>query len=106
LEEFVKSVITVLKPFGACNIQLRVRNGVPYIFEINARCSGTTAARTLAGFNEPKMICDFISKGIKDPTFSIREIAILRYWNELVVSCDAISEMRNNRYVKGSGARL
>jgi carbamoyl-phosphate synthase large subunit len=106
LEKFVKNVITILKPFGACNIQLKVRDDVPFIFEINARCSGTTAARTLAGFNEPKMICDFLSKGVNNPSFSIREVAILRYWNELVVRYDSIKEMRNNRCVNGSGARL
>jgi carbamoyl-phosphate synthase large subunit len=106
LEESVKDMITTLKPFGACNIQLRIRDDVPFVFEINARCSGATPARTLAGFNEPKMICDFISKGVNDPKFSIREVAILRYWSELVVSYNSINEMRNNRFVNGSGARL
>ncbi|MGB7900855.1 MAG: ATP-grasp domain-containing protein [Halobacteriota archaeon] len=106
LEKFIKNVITTLKPFGACNIQLRMIDNVPFIFDINARCSGATPARTLAGFNEPKIICDFVSKGVNDPKFSIREVAILRYWSELAVSYNSIKEMRNNGCVNGSGARL
>jgi carbamoyl-phosphate synthase large subunit len=106
LSNFIKSVINVLKPFGACNIQLRVRDNIPYIFEINARCSGTTASRALAGFNEPKMICDYIFKGIDNPHFEIKEIAILRYWKELVVSYDKIEEMKANSFVYNKGVKL
>lgn len=106
LSNFVKSVINVLKPFGACNIQLRVRDNIPYIFEINARCSGTTASRSLAGFNEPKMICDYIFKGIDNPHFEIKEIAILRYWKELVVSYDKIEEMKANSFVYNKRVKL
>jgi len=106
LSNFVKSVINVLKPFGACNVQLRVRDNTPYIFEINARCSGTTASRALAGFNEPKMICDYIFKGIDNPHFEIKEIIILRYWKELVVSYDKIKEMKSKGFVYSEGVEL
>lgn len=106
LSKFVKSVINVLKPFGACNVQLRVRDNIPYIFEFNARCSGTTASRALAGFNEPKMICDYIFKGISNPHFEINEIVILRYWKELVVSYDKIKKMESNGFVYNNESGL
>jgi len=106
LEDFVSKVVLALNPFGACNIQLRTRNRIPYVFEINARCSGTTAARALAGFNEPKIICDFISKGIDNPTFTIKEIAVLRYWKELAVSYDQIREMKSSHFAVNPGANL
>lgn len=106
LSNFVKSVINALKPFGACNVQLRLRDNIPYIFEFNARCSGTTANRALAGFNEPKMICDYIFKDIDDPHFDIKEIVILRYWKELVVSYDKIKEMKSNGFVYNDGMEL
>ncbi len=105
LEPFVRSVVETLKPFGACNIQLRVRNGVPFIFEINARCSGTTAARALAGFNEPRIIADYLfDKTI--PTYTIREISILRYWKELVVENSRIEQLRKTLFLLGDGIRL
>ncbi|MEI8140543.1 MAG: ATP-grasp domain-containing protein [bacterium] len=95
INETVERIIKALKPTGGCNVQLRMKNGIPYVFEINARCSGTTAARALAGFNEPLMIADYLIRG-KKPSFSIKEISILRYWKELVVDGDAIRALETN----------
>jgi carbamoyl-phosphate synthase large subunit len=106
LATYVKRVVDRLGPFGPCNVQMRVRDGKPYIFEFNARCSGTTAGRSLAGFNEPKMVCDYIFKGIDRPSFDIKEIAILRYWKELVVESSDIQEMRLNRRLEHEATRL
>lgn len=99
LEEYLIAVLEKLKPFGACNIQLRMHNEIPYIFEINARCSGTTGARALAGFNEPKMIADFLLLNIS-PTYSIKEVSILRYWKELVVCNDTIIDLAKFGYIE------
>jgi carbamoyl-phosphate synthase large subunit len=94
LEEFVFTVANALKPFGPCNFQLRLRDGVPYIFEFNGRFSGTTYCRALAGFNEPKMIADVLLKGVP-LSFRVRPMTVLRYWkelaveNEIVAACEA-----------------
>jgi carbamoyl-phosphate synthase large subunit len=90
IEEAIRQVIARLKPFGPLNVQLRLRDGVPYIFELNARCSGTTAARAISGFNEPAIIADYLTKGLK-PQFEIKKTTIFRYWKELVVE-DALLE--------------
>ena len=105
LERFVSKLISQLNPFGACNVQLRVQNGIPYVFEINARCSGTTAARSLAGFNEPKMIADYVLAGIK-PEYSIRSVSIFRYWNELVVENNKIDALEKNGYLYSPQRKL
>ena len=89
LEAFVTQVIDALKPFGPCNVQPRLRDGVPYIFEFNGRCSGTTYCRALAGFNEPQMIADFLIHG-RTPSFTIKPLTILRYWKELVVENEVV----------------
>ena len=83
-----------------------MRNNIPCIFEINARCSGTTASRALAGFNEPKMICDYIFKGVDNPLFMIKEIVILRYWKELVVSYDKIKGIESKGFIYNEGVEL
>ncbi len=93
IEAAVRKITNIIKPFGACNIQLRMKNGIPYVFEINARCSGTTASRTLCGFNEPKMIADYLLKGI-EPEYNIKELTILRYWNELVVENEEVRQLK------------
>ena len=99
IEAEVRRVVETIKPFGACNIQLRLRDGKPYVFEINARCSGTTAARTLSGFNEPKLIADFLLKGI-EPKYSIKENTILRYWKEFVIDNEVISELEQLKVIE------
>lgn len=104
-ESVVREIVETLKPFGACNVQLHVKNGEPLVFEVNARCSGTTAGRALAGFNEPKMIADYLLRNIA-PAYSIREISILRYWKELVVTNSRIEQLRETRYLSGDGTRL
>ncbi len=98
IETTVRDVIEKLKPFGACNVQLRMRNGIPYIFEINARCSGTTAARALAGFNEPKIIADYVLHGI-EPDYSIKNISVLRYWKELVIENKNIDDLDKMKHI-------
>lgn len=95
IEKEVRKVLDAIKPFGGCNVQLRVKDGVPHIFEINARCSGTTGARSLCGFNEPKMIADYICYG-KAPTYEIKEQTILRYWKELVVPNDFVETVKKD----------
>lgn len=100
LSDYIRKVVNVLRPFGALNVQFRLRSGVPYIFEFNARCSGTTAARALAGFNEPKMICDFLFKNESHPKFRIKRIAVFRYWNELVVGDKSIKDIERRGFTK------
>lgn len=105
LEATVRTIVEALKPFGACNIQLRVKDGKAYVFEINARCSGTTAARALAGFNEPEIIADYLLNGV-EPTYSVNEVTILRYWQELVVPNSDIDQLRQDGFLRGDGTRL
>ena len=105
IESTVRAIVERLQPFGACNVQLRVRDGEPFVFEINARCSGTTAARALAGFNEPRMVADYLLSGV-EPTHSIREISILRYWKELVVPNERIERLRDSEHLEGDGSTL
>ena len=105
LHAHVKAVAEALGPFGPCNVQLRVRDGTPYVFEINARCSGTTHARALAGFNEPLMTADYLLAG-RLPAYAIREITVLRYWQELVVEGPRVSAIKTSGVVDGDGTRL
>ncbi len=100
INAFLCRLLEKIKPFGPCNVQLRMKDNIPYVFEINARCSGTTAARALAGFNEPEMTCKFL-EGIV-PEYDIKQIVILRYWNEQVVTYEEIGEMKYEGYINRS----
>jgi len=99
IEEEVRKILEAIIPFGALNAEFKLKDGKPYVFEVNARCSGTTAARACSGFNEPKMIADYLLKGIK-PEYSFKEQTILRYWKELVVDNDLIDELKQQQVIK------
>jgi len=105
IESKVRAAAEALKPFGACNFQLRFRGGEPWIFEINARCSGTTAARMRVGFNEPRMIADYLLKKIP-PAFDIKQRTILRYWNEIAVDTASLNKLRTGEPLEGDGTKL
>lgn len=95
----VRKTVEAIKPFGAMNAEFRLKEGQPYIFEVNARCSGTTAARAYSGFNEPKMIADYLLKGIQ-PEYTFKEQTILRYWKELAVDNQLIDELKERHFIK------
>lgn len=105
LEGYVRRVVDALHPTGPCNVQLRVRQGRPYVFEFNARCSGTTHGRALAGFNEPVMAIRHALEG-RQPAYDVRPIAILRYWQELVVTEERLQTLQTTDVVEGDGSRL
>jgi len=105
IDAAIKRVCESLDIFGALNIQLKLKDGLPYIFEINARSSGTTGARALAGFNEPVAIADFLYK-LKRPVFDIQKISILRYWKEIIISEVDLDNLKNGFVIDGSRRRL
>ena len=105
LNTYVKTVAETLKPFGACNFQLRMKGNEPFIFEINARHSGTTHSRTLAGFNEPLMVADYLLRA-REPKFSIREISIFRYWQELPVENSRIVALQETGVISNEKTGL
>ena len=100
IEEYLGKVAETIKPFGPCNFQFRERDGKYYIFDINARCSGTTYCRALAGFNEPLMTADYLNHG-KSPKYRIHEVTILRYWKELLLENLEIKSVEDIGYRNG-----
>jgi carbamoyl-phosphate synthase large subunit len=105
IEAFVRKAAEELKPFGPCNFQLRMRRGVPYIFDINPRCSGGSYIRALAGFNEPLMALEYLEHGVR-PRFECRPLTVFRYWNEVVVEPGQVAEARRSGIVKNEHSGL
>lgn len=85
IHEYVEEVALKLKPYGACNIQLRIdKNNIPKLFEINPRHSGTTFMRTLFGYSEVIYILKFLLENKVIP-FSIKEGKAMRFYNETLI---------------------
>ena len=82
---YLKEVTEKLKPFGACNFQLRLdENGLPKIFEINSRHSGTTYIRSLFGYKEIEYIINLLLFN-NEIEFELREGTVVRYYDEFFI---------------------
>jgi carbamoyl-phosphate synthase large subunit len=86
LSDAVRALGVALQPHGPANFQFRVGSDAqPRVFEINARFSGTTPLRAMAGFNEVEMC---IRKLLYDTPIvqpPIRSGTILRSLDEMFV---------------------
>jgi carbamoyl-phosphate synthase large subunit len=56
IADYCAVVASTLGAYGAINIQLRLKDGKPVIFEINPRFSSSTGMRLLFGINEPESL--------------------------------------------------
>lgn len=88
-EELNKAVCALgvaLQPYGPANFQFRAdADGMPRVFEINARFSGTTPLRAMAGFNEVEMCIRKILHGTPITQPPVRCGTILRFLDEMFV---------------------
>lgn len=84
-EEIASYALKVCRVLGttfSANVQLKMHEGQPCVFEVNPRLSSTTFIRAHYGFNEPEMIIkDCLSEG-KDLMFLKRQGRFSRYWEE------------------------
>lgn len=90
LNTFVEEVANALQAYGPANFQFRLDEGVPRIFEINGRFSGTTGVRIHAGFNEVEMSIRHILFGEPIEQPAIAPVTILRHWSETVLMPEQI----------------
>jgi carbamoyl-phosphate synthase large subunit len=82
---YIYEIATELNPHGACNFQLRIDgNGIPKLFEINARHSGTTHMRSLFGFREVEYVIGHVL-GLETPRFELKEGLVKRYFEEMFI---------------------
>lgn len=95
LNEQVRALGRALKPHGPANFQFRTdRDGRPRVFEINARFSGTTPLRAMAGFNEVEMCLRRLLFGTPIEQPPIKQGVILRYLDEMFVTQEQIDGVR------------
>ena len=83
IEKISIQTAEVLKAIGPFNLQLRLTDRGPVIFEINPRLSSSTVMRAHFGFNEPEMAVRKYVLGEELAPLSIKEGTALRFWEEL-----------------------
>lgn len=96
IREQVMKIAQALRPRGPCNVQLRLTGHSAVCFEINVRFSGTTPVRARLGFNEVEAALRHFVLGEPAEDFPIiRSGMVMRYWNEMYISSDAFSNLRD-----------
>ncbi len=70
---------------GAVNIQSRLVDGSPKIFEINPRLSASAPMRAVAGVNEPDILYRNEVLGEEVSVAEYQKLVAMRYWNEVYV---------------------
>lgn len=88
-------IVEALGAVGPCNLQFRVMDGVPYVFEINPRFSGTSGIRYLYGFNDCEMIFELLHLKNEVTQPELRKAVVLRYWNEIFIPDTGFQELRD-----------
>lgn len=95
----IEEIVTRLNPNGPCNFQSRVINGIPYIFEINSRFSGTTATCAMVGFNHVQT-CVEHALNLPLSELGVQDGVMLRYFNEVFVPKEEMDGIKNEGYRK------
>jgi carbamoyl-phosphate synthase large subunit len=85
ISNYLRNVSRKFNSVGSINFQFYIKKGLPEIFEINPRISGTCPIRTYFGFNEPEMYLDHFlnDKKLKQP--KIKMGMCLRFNQEVFI---------------------
>ncbi|MBL4637272.1 MAG: ATP-grasp domain-containing protein [Kofleriaceae bacterium] len=72
------------------NVQFRLdENGTPGLLEVNCRFPGTMTLTVAAGINMPALsLMEFFGKNIEPRELIFREIAVVRYLEEIYLDID------------------
>lgn len=96
IESYVREIAIKIGISGSCNFQLRLTNsGIPKLFEINSRFSGTTPFCSYLGFN-PVEFCLKAKLGIEYKSDIKYDKVILRHWAEVVVEKSNLDDLKLN----------
>jgi carbamoyl-phosphate synthase large subunit len=87
---------------GAINIQAKMAENMPKIFEINPRFSATCPIRAVAGVNEPDLVFRNFVLGEKIKISSYQKFVCMRYWNEVYVPYATYEKTNNMGKVSNS----
>lgn len=87
---------------GPINIQAKIVDGIPKVFEINGRFSATCPLRAVAGINEPDIIFrnNILGEDIRIEEY--QRLVCFRYWNEVYVPYSTYEKTEKNGFIKNA----
>lgn len=94
IQRFCEKLAIDLGSRGPLNIQLRMSEGVPYIFEIHPRFSGTTPIRADVGFNEVDVLLRNFLFGEKFSRLNYKvDVAAIRAFEHVIVPIEEMKKL-------------
>lgn len=85
ISDYAIKVCEILGTEFSANVQLKIHNGEPCLFEVNPRLSSTTCVRANFGFNEPELIIRELYGTLDEYKWNIESGSFMRYWEEIYV---------------------
>src|SRR5579872_3545760 len=87
---------------GSINIQAKMIENTPKIFEINPRFSATCPIRAVAGVNEPDIVFRNFVLGEEIKIDAYQKLVCMRYWNEVYVPYATYEKTKNMGKISNS----
>jgi carbamoyl-phosphate synthase large subunit len=85
---------------GSINIQAKLIENKPKIFEINPRFSATCPIRAVAGINEPDIVFRNFVLGEEIKISSFQKLVCLRYWNEVYIPYSTYEKVEHDKILE------
>jgi len=98
--EVKKQMIAIVKEIGSpgpINLQCRLKNGVPYVFEINPRFSTTNSVRAASGYNEVELLVDHFITGKKKYITNYKKLTAMAYLNYAFIKSESLNEFKKQK---------
>lgn len=104
INEYAVKIASKLNTIGSINLQSRLVDGKPYIFEINPRFSGSSPARAGLGVNEVDLAIEsyYLNKKVDEIKPKTNTI-VMRCFQEIYSDLDELEKLEKGDNVKRSG---
>ena len=74
-----------------------VKNGIAYVFEINARFSTTNSVRAASGYNEVELLVDHFITGKKKYITHYKKLTAMAYLNYAFIKSESLNEFKKQK---------
>jgi carbamoyl-phosphate synthase large subunit len=106
INKTMRNMAEKFNAFGPANFQSRFHNGLPRVFEINCRFSGTTPFCAEVGFNTAEAVIRHVI--LKEPIQELKYEAgiVLRYFNEVFIPMHEFNKLQRDSFIKDPKSRV
>ncbi len=104
IRKSAEEVALKLGASGPINVQAKLEDDMPVVFEINPRFSATCPMRAAAGVNEPDLVFRNTVLGEEVKVDSYERLVCMRYWNEVYVPYPLYEKTSSSGRVQKDGS--